>query len=136
MSEDFKLTNQRLIILDYMKDNYRHPSVEEVYLHVKKRLPRISKKTVYRNLQFLCEEGLIQEAKVSGVQRYEPKIAPHQHMICKRCHKVTDVHSDELYSHAKDVGKTFPDFEVESLDISYYGICKRCKEVEKDGRRK
>ena len=123
----FKITNQRAIILEHIKENYTHPSVEEIYGFIKKKLPRISKKTVYSNLQFLCNEGLIQEVRAKGVQRYEPKSNPHHHLICRKCGKIIDLYSEELLSHAIHVGKSSKDFYVESTNINFYGICKKCK---------
>ena len=128
---NFKLTNQRAMILEYLKENYDHPSVEEIFGFVKKKLPRISKKTVYSNLQFLCNEGLIQDVRVKGVQRYEPKSNPHHHLICIKCGKIMDTQSEELLSHAMNVGKTIKDFYVESTNINFYGLCKKCKEGKK-----
>jgi len=127
----FTLTNQRAIILDYLKKNHNHPSVEEIFGFVKKKLPRISKKTVYSNLQFLCNEGLIQDVRVKGVQRYEPQSNPHYHLICRKCGKILDIQSEELLSHAMNVGKTLRNFFVESTDINFYGMCKKCKEGNK-----
>jgi Fur family ferric uptake transcriptional regulator len=127
----FTLTNQRAIILDYLTVNYHHPSVEEIFSFVKKKLPRISKKTVYSNLQFLCNEGLIQDVRVKGVQRYEPKSNPHHHLICRKCGKIIDLHSEELVSHATNVGKTIKNFYVESTNINFYGLCKKCNEGKK-----
>ena len=128
----FTLTNQRAIILNYLKENYNHPSVEEIFSFVKNKLPRISKKTVYSNLQFLCNEGLIQDVRVKGVQRYEPQSNPHHHLICRKCGKILDIQSEELLSHAMKVGKTLRNFFVESTDINFYGICKKCKEGNKN----
>jgi Fur family ferric uptake transcriptional regulator len=133
---NFKLTNQRAIILDYLKENYNHPSVKEIFIFVKNKLPRISKKTVYSNLQFLCDKDLIMEVKVKGVQRYEPKLDPHHHLICRKCGKIIDFKSEELLSHAMKVGKNIKDFDVEFSNINFYGICKKCKEENKNGRRK
>ena len=133
---NFKLTNQRAIILDYLKENYSHPSVEKIFNFVKNKLPRVSKKTVYSNLQFLCEKGLIREVEVKGVKRYEPKTDPHHHLICKKCGRIIDIKSDELSSHASKVGKSIKDFHVEFFNVNFYGICKKCKEENKNGRRK
>lgn len=127
----FKLTNQRAIILDYLKENHEHPSVEDVYKFVRQKLPRISKKTVYSNLQFLSDERLIQEVQVKGVQRYEPKLDPHHHLICRRCQRINDLKSGELFSHAMETAKDVDDFEVESVSVNFYGICKDCKEGER-----
>ncbi len=133
---NFKLTNQRVIILDYLKENYSHPSVEEIFNFVKNKLPRISKKTVYSNLQFLYDKGLINEVEVKGVKRYELNLDPHHHLICRKCGKIIDIESDELLSHAMKVGKKIKDFYVEFSNVNFYGICKKCKEENKNGRRK
>ena len=131
----FTMTNQRAIILEYLKKNYTHPSVQEIFGFVKNKLPQISKKTVYSNLQFLCNEGLIQDVRVKGVQRYEPRSNPHHHLICRKCGRIMDIHSEELLSHAIKVGKTSKNFYVESTTINFYGICKKCKEGKKNERK-
>ena len=85
-----KYTNQRIEILNFLKNNTAHPTVDDVYEVVKKKLTRISKATVYQNLKFLTEKGLIQEVNIKGVSRYEPNIDPHHHMICIKCVKIID----------------------------------------------
>ena len=81
--ECIKYTNQRVEILNFLQNNYSHPTVEDVYEGVKKKLTRISKATVYQNLKFLASKGLIQEVNVKGVSRFEPNTNPHHHIICK-----------------------------------------------------
>ena len=76
MGEKIKYTNQRVEILNFIKGNTSHPTVEEVYNEVKKKLTRISKATVYQNLRFLSEKGIIQEVNIKGVSRFEPNINP------------------------------------------------------------
>ena len=123
----FKLTNQRVTILDYLKENYTHPTVDVIFNYVKNKLPRISKKTVYSNLQFLCDKGLIQELKLNGLQRYEPKLELHHHLICKKCGKIIDIQSDKLCKQTMEVGKRIQDFDVEFFNINFFGICKECQ---------
>ena len=45
-----RITKQREVIEAYLKSVTTHPSAEEVYSAVKKKLPSISLGTVYRNL--------------------------------------------------------------------------------------
>jgi Fur family ferric uptake transcriptional regulator len=124
------------MILNFLKENYSHPQVDEIFLFVKQKLPRISKKTVYRNLQFLAQEGLIQEVEVKGVKRYEPKSNPHHHLICKKCGIIKDVAFQELISHAINIGKQINDFDVEFAHVHFHGLCNNCKEELKNDRRK
>jgi len=99
-----KYTNQRVEILNFLKDNTTHPTVDEVYEGVRKKLTRISKATVYQNLKFLSEKGLIQEVNIKGVSRFEPNLDPHHHMICKICGKIIDFKSKELTDYSLKIG--------------------------------
>ncbi len=121
-----KYTNQRIEILNFLKDNFNHPTVEQVYEAVKKKLSRISKATVYQNLKFLSDKGLIQEVNIKGVSRFEPNLEPHHHIICKKCGKILDFESKDLTQYLLKIAKQFKDIVVETSDAHFYGICKKC----------
>ena len=52
MSEQIqrRMTKQRRIILEELRKVRSHPTADEIYAMVRRRLPRISLGTVYRNL--------------------------------------------------------------------------------------
>ena len=58
------MTRQRQIILEELRKVVTHPSADEVYEMVRKRLPRISLGTIYRNLEILSENGDIQKLEL------------------------------------------------------------------------
>jgi Fur family ferric uptake transcriptional regulator len=120
-------TNQRVEILHFLKDNTTHPTVEEVYEGVKKKLSRISKATVYQNLKFLTEKGLIQEVNVKGVSRFEPNLEPHHHIICRNCDKIIDFESEKLTKYSLQIAQQLNEFDVDSTNTNFYGYCKQCK---------
>jgi len=124
---NIKYTNQRVEILNFLKDNTSHPTVEEVFESVRKKLTRISKATVYQNLKFLAEKGLIQEVNIKGVSRFEPNIKPHHHIICKKCGRIFDFESKELTEYALKVAKNLKKYEIEGTNTNFYGICEECK---------
>jgi len=124
----FKKTNQRMEILDFLKKNKSHPSVEEVYKAVKKKLPYISKATVYQNIKFLAGKGLLRLLDVDGVKRVEPSLEPHHHCICTECSKVCDCRCKELTEHELKVAKKMKQFHVHAIDTHFYGVCNCCKE--------
>ncbi len=122
-----KFTNQRIEILDFLKNNTTHPTVEQVYDAVKKKLTRISKATVYQNLKFLAEKGFIQEVNIKGVSRFEPNLKSHHHMICRQCGKIIDFESRELTEYSLQIGKKLKDIEIDATNTNFYGICSTCK---------
>ena len=124
-----KLTNQRVVILDFLKDNLNHPTVEEIYGEVKQTLPRITKATVYKNLKVLVNNGLLKEVDVKGVSRFEAKIEPHHHIICKTCGKIVDFKSDKLIDYSLQIIKNEEDFIVNSAETTFFGICKTCDAI-------
>ena len=125
--QKIKYTNQRVEILNYLKDNYIHPAVEDVYVAVKKKLTRISKATVYQNLKFLSDKGLIQEVNIKGVSRFEPNLEPHHHLICKKCGKIIDYEAKELTQYSMKLAKNVKEMSIESSNTNFYGICSKCR---------
>jgi len=122
-----KYTNQRIEILDFLKNNTTHPTVEEVYDAVKKKLSRISKATVYQNLKFLTERGIIQEVNIKGVSRFEPNLTPHHHLICRKCGTIIDFESHELTEYSLHIGKKLKEIDIDTTNTNFYGICRKCK---------
>ena len=118
-----RITNQKKIILEYLKSIKTHPSAEMVYLVVRKKLPQISLSTVYRILKNLKEKGEILEISVDGVSHYDGEISPHAHFVCQRCKKIFDVFEKwVILKHKKlKVGK------INTYQIYFYGSCKNCQ---------
>jgi Fur family ferric uptake transcriptional regulator len=125
-TSNIKYTNQRVEILSFLKDNHTHPTVEQVYNAVKKKLTRISKATVYQNLKFLTENGLVQEVNIKGISRFEPNLEPHHHIICKNCGKIIDFESKELIDYSLKIAKKLKQMNIESASTNFFGICKVC----------
>jgi Fe2+ or Zn2+ uptake regulation protein len=101
-----RLTNQKRVILEYLKSTKLHPSAKEVYLEVKKKLPQISLGTVYRILNQLKEKGEVKEI-LTEVSHFDGDLTPHSHFICQKCKKIFDVFEEipELKNKKLKVGK-------------------------------
>jgi len=117
-----RLTNQKRVILEYLKSTKSHPCAKEVYLEVKKKLPQISLGTVYRILNQLKEKGEIKEI-LTEVSHFDGDTSFHSHFICEKCKKIFDVFEEipELKNKKLKVGK------IKDYQIIFYGICKNCK---------
>ncbi|MHA2054874.1 MAG: Fur family transcriptional regulator [Candidatus Hodarchaeales archaeon] len=122
-----KYTNQRVAILNFLKNNLNHPSVEEIYEEVKETLPRITKATVYKNLKALRDKELLKEVNVKGVSRFEAIIDSHHHIICKICGKIGDFFSDELIEYSLEITKNHKDFIIDQAETTFFGQCKDCE---------
>lgn len=121
-----RLTSQKKFVFDYLKSVKSHPSAEKIYLEVRKKLPRISRGTVYRILKNLKEKERIQEISCrvcNKVCRYDGDTSLHSHFFCSKCKNVYDIFEKiDIKKHEKlKVGK------INNYLISYYGICKNCQ---------
>ena len=86
----YRNTRQRKIVLEAVQEHHDHPSADQIYLEIRTKDPRISRGTVYRNLNILSGEGQITHVKVPGADRYDCRTDFHYHLICMGCGAVCD----------------------------------------------
>jgi Fur family peroxide stress response transcriptional regulator len=128
----FKLTPQRIAILEYLDGNKEHPSAEKIYREVSKRFPTMSLATVYNTLDTLRQRGGVLELTIDpDKKRFDPNMDPHHHLICVRCRKIEDICSDYTISVP---GSYREGFEILGNHIEFYGICTTCKPESSKGR--
>ncbi len=121
-----RITHQREVILEELKSVRTHPSADELYDQVRQRLPRISLATVYRNLEFLTDQGLVQKIEVGGRQkRFDGNPEEHYHIRCLDCGKVDDVDLDRIQSLDKSISRTCG-YKVIGHRLEFMGICPEC----------
>jgi Fur family ferric uptake transcriptional regulator len=87
-----RTTEQRTVILEELRKCRNHPGADELYLQVRRRLPHISLGTVYRNLELLAAQGIIQRLDSGPSQkRFDPEVKRHGHFRCTGCGAVEDL---------------------------------------------
>ncbi len=121
-----RLTKQRKIILERLKQSRRHPTAVQIYDEVRSELPNISLGTVYRNLDILSKEGIISKIETCGDQkRFDGTSDPHLHIICSSCGKVQDAHQEpDIDMDRLTRGET--DFKITGVRLELLGICPEC----------
>lgn len=127
-----RMTQQRRVILEELRRLKAHPSADEVYEIVRKRLPRISLGTVYRNLEILSELGLIQKLEISGsIKRFDWRNEKHYHIRCINCDRIDDapIKVLENVEHSLD-GST--GYKVTGHSLEFLGLCPVCMEKAMD----
>ncbi len=62
-------TRQRKLVLDAVRQSYNHPTADEIYNAVREQDDKISRGTVYRNLNLLADAGEILSIKTPGGSR-------------------------------------------------------------------
>jgi len=103
-----------------------HPTAEEVYLHVIKTHPTISKATVYRNLASSVEEGEISTPGIyDGAMRFDHIKNSHFHFVCDKCKKIIDVKSFDLKKNLPPLKS----FKINKVELTLRGLCPDCQQI-------
>jgi len=100
---------------------------DELFMMVRKRIPRISLGTVYRNLDRLVAEDEIQKiATGEGITRFDGTPSPHYHIRCIRCGRVDDVPME--YDSGLDKAlQGRSECAVMGHSIEFKGMCPECR---------
>lgn len=125
----FRMTRQRGLILKQLRRVTSHPTADEVYGMVRRRLPRISLATVYRNLEILAGRGEILRLDMAGRQRrYDGHLEHHYHVRCTRCGRVGDVYAAPI-RFTETTFRGLSDYEIKGHRLELFGLCPRCKKL-------
>lgn len=117
------MTNKTAMVLDFINSSKCHPTAEEIFFSLKKKNNSISLATVYNSLNILSKNGLIKKLVSDGKSdRYDNNI-PHDHLICIKCGKITDIFADDITDSLKKLTRE----EIISYDFRAFYICKTCK---------
>ncbi len=120
------MTRQRQVILEELRNASFHPTADEVYRRVRRRLPRISLGTVYRNLETLSKAGLVKKLEFGGSQkRFDGHLDDHYHVRCTSCGRLEDVPLKpipEIESAFRSVG----DYHITGHQLVLMGLCPGC----------
>jgi|SRR5882762_7727071 len=127
------VTRQRLAIFAALAASREHPSAEEIFLAVRKKLPNLSLATVYKNLEALRAAGAVGDVNTLHEQgRYESALpgtgagAPHHHLVCVSCKKVLDLH-DDRFDALRVSPRVTQGFEVRTVRVQVEGVCPDCR---------
>jgi len=115
---------QRQVILDAICNLANHPTAEEVYSHVVKMHPSISKATVYRNMSTAAEDGEILPIGIfDGAMRFDHNNHEHFHFICDKCKVIIDVPSFDIVANLDLPTK----LNIKKVDLTIRGLCEACE---------
>jgi Fur family peroxide stress response transcriptional regulator len=126
-----RLTPQRMAVLKILAADEGHPSVEQIYEHVKVDFPMTSLATIYKTVTLLKEMGEVLELGFSDdSNRYDGhKPYPHPHLICIKCKNIVDPQVTALSELHQEVAQS-TNYRILSHRLDFFGICPQCREEE------
>lgn len=123
-----RLQSRKQFIWDIVYSSHGHLSAEQIIGLAREKEPRIAVGTVYRNLSALLAEGKLRGIAIPGSPLlYDATLAPHEHLVCRRCGRLKDaVLSADLLSLLREATGE----EVRDYDLSMGYICEECRKKE------
>jgi len=119
-------TFQRTLTLDAVHALANHPTADDVYNYVHSKYPQISRTTVYRNLNKLCDSHDLSRVKIFGsADRFDHNLHSHYHFICDECGSVSDLdvpYMDNINDMFAGIGGR----QVNAHQILFDGLCECC----------
>lgn len=122
-------TANRLHVMQVVGGNSCPLTAAEIF-HTIGRTQPINQVTVYRILELLVEQNLLERITIGGRAAHygmapNAHHAPHPHFICSKCAAVDCLSPECLSVDMENLRKTFPG-EVERIEVRVEGICRNC----------
>ncbi len=124
----YRLTPQRMAVLEILASSEGHPTVAQVYETVRAKFPTTSLATVYKTIILLKELGEVLELGFpDGSNRYDgARPEPHPHIICTRCRKIMDPELSSI-DHLSEEMKKKTGYAIEYHRMDFFGLCPACQ---------
>jgi Fur family ferric uptake transcriptional regulator len=124
----YRMTPQRMMVVEALHDTDKHVSAEEIYAKVKAKYPYANISTVYRTLELLSELGLVNEVSLGdGCVRFHPaEKGHHHHLVCQKCHNIIDLPESAL-APLEDILSEKHRFKADLKHTAVFGLCSRCQ---------
>lgn len=124
----YRLTPQRIMILEAVLNSEDHVTAEELFEHVKSRYPHISFSTVYRTMELLRDAGFVTQTDLGGgrVQYHPVDKATHHHLICQSCGSVDEVDQNVFSPLQQELRERYG-FDATLTHFAIFGRCRNCR---------
>jgi Fe2+ or Zn2+ uptake regulation protein len=130
ISMNVRNTKQRQAIFETIENHGGHLTADEIYRLVKRRFPRLSLGTVYRNLRVLVAQGGLRELDFgTAVTYFETSKNSHYHLICRVCGSIADadIPVERGLQSVAGQARNLCGFQIEEHRLDFIGVCATCQ---------
>jgi Fur family transcriptional regulator, peroxide stress response regulator len=124
----FRLTPQRMAVLEILASSQGHPTVAQVYEEVRAKFPTTSLATVYKTVILLKELGEVLELGFpDGSNRYDgARPLAHPHIICTGCRQIMDPELSSIDHLSQEMTKK-TGYKIQYHRMDFFGLCPACQ---------
>ncbi|MCK4387836.1 MAG: transcriptional repressor [Dehalococcoidia bacterium] len=127
-AQGYRLTPQRMLVIEALHSAESHISAEEIYEQLHSRYPYSNISTIYRTLELLKKLNLVTETDFGeGRVRYHvAEKSHHHHLVCRTCGKVIDL-DESVLSPLKGTLLRDYGFNADLRHLAISGECSDCR---------
>ena len=124
----YRITPQRIAIVEIITRDDNHPTVDQVYMKVKNDFPMTSRATVYKTVGLLKDMGEIMELNISNGSSHYDGFNPsmHPHLVCNNCNEIIDLEDDIFQQFPLEAVQRYG-YKLQGHNVTIYGICPKCQ---------
>lgn len=123
-----RVTQERLLLFDEIFSQHKHIDAEELLVAMKAGGSKISRATVYRNLDLLVECGLVRKQRLGRDRFLYEHIhggQDHDHLVCTGCGRVVEFVSPGIAALQAEICRAHG-FLPSHHTLQISGLCNPC----------
>lgn len=124
-----KITPARQEIISIISRSSGPISALDVLKLLSKKNIKVNKTTVYRELDFLLQQNIIQSVHFNDrTARYELRDLPHHHhLICTSCRRIEEIQVDHSLHEVEKRLEKRTKFKIDRHSLEFFGLCYECE---------
>lgn len=126
--QGYRLTDARRAVVEIMAHSTHAMTPVEIFDEARASHPALGLVTVYRTLEALEEQELIQRVhQPEGCQAFITAPAGHQHLLlCRQCGEAALFEGDDLETLIQSIARE-TGFQITEHWLQLFGLCPNCK---------
>ncbi|AJC74533.1 Fur family transcriptional regulator [Pseudothermotoga hypogea DSM 11164 = NBRC 106472] len=117
-SKGLKVTPQRVEIIRFLQTHRTHPTAQQIYEHVLRKVGSVSFTTIYNTVRVLEQMGQVRKIPIIETGAiYDIDTSDHGHFVCEVCGSVYDISYEVSFQILGQVKRT---------ELVVYGVCEKC----------
>jgi Fe2+ or Zn2+ uptake regulation protein len=134
-TKGYRVTPQRIAVLKILHSADSHMQAADIYRMAARTIPGINEATIYRTVEFLAKEGVINRCYLEGSQIAYEIARQHHHLVCRICGADTEIHHDMLL-HTYALVEEKSGYHLDAGHLIFYGVCPNCQKDPKSSNQR
>lgn len=128
----YRITPARKAMAEIISQQSQPQTAVQIIQQLNSKGLEINKSTVYRELTFFVENGLVKELLfTTGETYYESALLDHHHhLICQQCQNIEEIKCEEVEPSLKLLNKRVEkekQFIIQQHQLEFFGYCADCQ---------